>query len=765
MTGSALAQTHDAAPVLEEIVVTAEKREESLQKTPIAITALSSEQLAGVSQPENLNRLVPGLSIGQSGPSSQVYLRGVGNFGQNAFADPAVAFNMDGVYLSRFTGITGNFYDVARIEVLKGPQGTLYGRNATGGAINIVTNKPVHEFETGVGLDVGNYDLRKANGMINLPLSEEVAVRVAAQRSKRDGFQSDGYDDEDTRSARVGVLFEPSAGFELLVTGTYTDIGGKGAARVPVTSTGFVDDSDPWLGSSVAGPIALTGAAGPIPPPDFLTNGVNRANGYLDIQVRSITAQADAQLPMGALTIQANHMVTDNASRSYATGFLTWQDDTASQDSVEMRWAGDNGSLRWVGGLYYFAEEQKVKFWVDQGFLFSQTGYRLDKLDDRTLAAFGQLTYSVNDRVRLTGGARFTEEEKEVAGVIFNRQNNQALFPNTTCVQLYGTPPVFIGTVAAAIPQAALNGNGVAYPFPYCQDSITGDRSWNDFSWKGGIDYDLTDSSMMYLTVSRGFKAGGFFASGDHTDVGNTFEPEKLISYAFGSKSRFLGDRLQINAEAFYWDYDDHQENYLAPVFPSQNLASFNLITQTADARIYGLDVDLQALVTDNDDLSLKVQYLHAEYTQATFVVARPNGTPPSSACPAVQTNPTTFNLLCTGEQMPRSPTLSLSGDYHHSFDLGGAGTIVAGVNVQYSSSYWSAVDYNPLQKQDAFTIYGVDLSYVSPSEIFTITGYGDNLSDEAIYTSSFMYPNSNVAFNQLRAPRTYGVRLNVSFE
>jgi len=761
-------ETATSEGTLEEVIVTAERREESLQKTAIAITAIDAEALArsGVSQAEDLNRIVPGLGIAQGGSSTQVYVRGVGNYGTNALADPAVTFNMDNVYIGRFSGITGNFFDVSRVEVLKGPQGTLYGRNATGGAVNIVTNKPVHDFAAGVGIEGGNYSLARSSGFVNVPLGETMALRFAGQYTSRDGYQTEGtaYDDDQSYAGRLHFLYDPSDDISLLLTAGYLHLDGNGPAQIPVTSTGYVNPDDPWESLSTTAPVALLGAVSPFAPPDLVINGVTRDDGFLDISVKSFTAQIDGKVGAAArLTFIGNHMETRNKSKSYGPGFLFWQDDDARQDSMELRLGGESEALRWVTGLYYYKEQQSSKYWVDQGFLFNQTGDDLSALDDKTMAIFGETTFSITSRARLTAGVRLTNEQKTQDGQIFNRQGAA---PSSACNLLTGAPPVFIDTISAAIPQAAVNGNGVAYPFPFCRDVQSGSLTWNDLSWKVGADFDVSDSSMAYVTISRGFKAGGFFAAGDHAEIGNTFEPEKLTAYAIGSKNQFLGNRMRLNAEAFYWDYKDHQESYLSGLYPSTGSAVFGFVTQPADAEIYGLDVEFDALVTDADRIGVKAQYLHAEYTDAAFIVARPNTAPPISVCSSTQdpVNPTRYTLDCTGQQMPRSPDFSVTADYSHAFTFGGGARLTPGVRVQYSSDYWSAVDYNPLQKQDSYTMYGADISYEAADRKWSVTAYGSNLGNEDVYTNSFMYPATNVAMNALRAPRTYGARFQINF-
>src|SRR5687767_5424739 len=196
LPGAALAQApvQPSPGVLEEVVVTAQRREETLQKSSLSSQVLSDEELwrAGVAHSSDLNRLIPGIQIAGGGNAAQIYIRGVGDFAASPLSNPAVAVNVDGVYISRPQGVNSNFYDLARLEVLRGPQGTLYGRNASGGALNLVTNRPsLDGVEGWVGLGAGNYSLFEAQGAINVPLGETVAIRAAGNVVERDGYLSD----------------------------------------------------------------------------------------------------------------------------------------------------------------------------------------------------------------------------------------------------------------------------------------------------------------------------------------------------------------------------------------------------------------------------------------------------------------------------------------------------------------------------------------------------------------------------------------------
>ena len=211
---------------------TAQQREKKKQKAANAVSAVAGDTLtrSSVTQATDLTRLVPSIQVAPASALTQIYLRGVGTFGSNAFADQGVAFNLDGVYLSRPAAPAGLFYDLERIEVLKGPQGTLYGRNATGGAINVITAKPrLGELGGYANAEYGNYNALKGSAAVNVPLGEHAAFRLAGQYAKHDGYYSDGYDDEDTQAVRGQLKFDTGNGFSALFSADYAHVGGMGS--------------------------------------------------------------------------------------------------------------------------------------------------------------------------------------------------------------------------------------------------------------------------------------------------------------------------------------------------------------------------------------------------------------------------------------------------------------------------------------------------------------------------------------------------------
>lgn len=229
--GSASAEIETGEQGLQDIVVTAQRRSENVQRTALSVTAVTGETMTsrGVSQTEDLSRLTAGLQVQPSGgPYTTFAVRGVSQLGGNAFADPTVAVNLGGVYLATPTVIHGLYLDLDRVEILKGPQGTLYGRNATAGAINVIPVRPRFEFEGSLAADVGNYDRFNATGVLNIPISDNVAVRIAGQRVRRDGFMSDGTGDDKGEAVRASFLAEPTDNFSVLISFDWAHQGGKG---------------------------------------------------------------------------------------------------------------------------------------------------------------------------------------------------------------------------------------------------------------------------------------------------------------------------------------------------------------------------------------------------------------------------------------------------------------------------------------------------------------------------------------------------------
>lgn len=728
-----------------DIVVTASRREESSQKAALAIQVLSSDALdrANVTRPEDISAVAPGVQIATGGNYPQVYIRGVGNFATGGLAEGAVAFNVDGVYISRAQGVRGVMYDLERVEVLKGPQGTLYGRNASGGAINIITAKPKLEGVEGyIEGQLGNYDLAQGSAAINLPLSETIAVRAAGQIVERDGYLTDGYEDEKTQSARLQILWKPNSDFSLLLGGGYQHVGGNGAGGVVAPRL----PGSKFLGASEPAATAIYDAEPGIGP--LLTRP--GPGGFVDYTTWSVNAELNWNFGFANLTILPAYRDSSLHDFSFVPGFSVDNNVRSKQASVEARLGNSNSSLKWVVGGFFFDERQRS---TDGGpELIASQGPLTQIAEDyhakiRSYAIFGQATYSLTDTLRLTGGLRYTYERKNL---------DQNLITYSLPTQ---------GSVPPECPDGTTFDPNTPAPPRFCYRFIdmSGDDAsslkYNNVTFKAGAEYDLGPQSMAYGGVSTGFKSGGFYSA----PKPNTFAPEKLTAFELGVKNRFLDNRLQLNLEAFYWIYKDHQESSLGATSIPGFLA---LLTYNAGrAKSYGLELDTLFKATPNDELKLHVQYNKTKYDSFTYTGFGELVT----GCAV-----TGSTVDCSGKPLMRAPLWSGTAGYAHTFDLADGAEVRASFETQFSSSYYLTTDFLPAGQQKSFAIGNFDLSFTSANRRLVISAFVHNVWNELVYTqairSPFISSANTLADPQglftatVRPPRTFGGSIRANF-
>jgi len=730
----------DANGGIADIIVTAQRRQENLQKAALAVSALDSKALvnAGISQPQDLSKVVPALKLSTSGGAgTQVTVRGVGNFAGNPYAEPAVAINLDGIYMARSGGPNGLFYDLERVEVLKGPQGTLYGRNATAGALNIITRKPERDYAASGTLEAGNYDLWRGVLALNMPLGDMAAVRLSGTISRRDGYLSDGYLDDRTEGLRGQLLLEPNDRLSVLVMADYAHVGGKGPASVfsPYLA------SDPYTGPTKDGSneiarnvsLAITGGTNPNLLPQY------RTDGFVDVSNWGVSAKVDYRFDGASLTFLPAYRHSKSDYRHYSAGFPVASHEVSKATSLELRMASDDegGPFQWLVGGYYFNEDLGFSLFANQGVAFNRTE---PDLTTRSLAAFGQLSFSLSDTLRLTGGLRYTNEKKTQAG------RNGAPPPPV--------PDGFPGSGEDFYAQACTpydSGTGA------CYFRLAGRLKAEKLTWKAGVEYDAGPRSLLYAHVGTGFKAGGFFGSLEP----NTFRPELLTAWTIGSKNRFFDNSLQLNAEAFYWVYKNKQITHVGPIRPG----GFNLITENAGkAEIYGAEVELLWEPTRDDSFTANVQYLHSQYKDFTYTQTTVTG-PAQTACPVTPViGEQAVTVNCTGNTLPLSPRWTANLGYRHSFRFESGARVDAQVGTRIESKYWVGEEYLPGQLQRSVMVSNASLSWHAPADRFSISAFIDNIEDKAVKSAAFVQPVIGLPMVMLRPPRTYGVRLGFDF-
>lgn len=730
---------------LQDIVVTAQRRSENLQRAAIAVSAITGDALvsSGISDTASLGRVVPSLVVAPTGGSgTSFYIRGVGTLQGNAFGENPIAFNYAGVYVARPSAPVGTFYDLERVEVVKGPQGTLYGRNATGGAINVLPKRPdLNEFSGDLTAEYGNYDSKKVSGGINIPLGSSVALRVAGQVVDRDGYLSDGYSDEVGQAARLSLLFKPEGDWSALLVADYFHQGGKGVGGVLAPGAAFGNPSGYDYPGYAAPPLSARDGgsdprsiaallASPQPAGAFLANGFvepPKGDGYNDSRFYGVSATIEGNLDFGTLTVIPAYRRSEPNFRFYTFGFLGEAKETDDQMSLEVRFASKNDQrLRYVIGGYYFVEDQKAENRFRQGSI-SDVFFQPD-LTTESKAVFGQFTFDLLDRVRLVVGGRYTDETKKA----------------NTATQSFGPA----GLLFAGTNQSRQNVS--------------------KFTYKGGVEVDLGPQSLLYANIATGFKAGGFFVgTGD-----NSFAPETLTAYTVGSKNRFLGNRLQVNLEGFLWDYKDQQISFVGPVQTGPNIfVAGGKTVNAGKARFYGLEADVQFALTRADLFNFNVLFNHTNYSELQYVAISAGGSPLRNGCAvtADTSSPVTaparlFSVDCAGKPGINSPKWSGSASYEHTFELGSDLGLILGVRTRLSSSYFVQLEYLPEEKEGGYMQSDASLTLQGPGKRWSLTGFVNNIENTTINASTFVRPVLQTAYTVVAPPRTYGVRAGIRF-
>lgn len=719
-TGSEQAEKSNAEG-LGDIIVTASRRATSLQKESRIVSALGSDELrrAGVTDATSLAASVTGVTVALTGPLLQPSIRGIGDRTVTATGDQVIATSVDGVFHSRPYTASVAFYDLERVEILKGPQGTLYGRNATAGALNIITNKPNRELGGYLEGEYGNYNSKRFDGALNVPLGDSLAMRFAGHWEDRDGYLSDGYDDRNVAAGRLHILWNPSDRTSLLMSAEYSHQGGLGVASVPSPA---VFSGNPWTGPT--DPASLVLLTTSVPFGGLYAASLQR-DGFQDVDSTQISATLEHEFDWATLTVIPAYIHGHNKSLNYASGVVAFYADTVSDSySGEVRLSAPAGSsVEWVVGAYGSSESvhdiSQANVLVN-GITYSER----PNLDDDNWALFAEAKAPVLDRFRVIGGLRYTYEKKTTGGF-----SGQA--PSTPVTRL----PIVATTGAP----------------------IDGSLTVRRLNWRAGFEYDVAPASMLYATVATGFKAGGFFNSA----APNTYRPEKLTAYEVGIKNRFFDDKVQFNLEAFYWDYKDRQESFVSTVLP----AGVAIVTvNAASVTLKGANASLAVQVTQDDQITGEVEYLDTKYDSFVYnpVHLGPPGAPPVTGCPA--TAGALFDTVdCSGFGLARAPKWSGRVAYRHIQPLSNGSELELSVSGSFSSSYWLSNDFFTTLKENGYFSSDASLTWRSSENRYSITAFMKNIGDVAVYEMGTSTPFVvDVPYSRIRPPRTYGIRLRV---
>ena len=732
---------------LEEIVVTAQKREESLQDTPIAVTAYTAAALEnkGVGDISEVADFTPNLVFDTTSPVSGlssgavVFIRGIGNTDFSLTTDPGVGTYVDGVYMSRSAGGVLDVLDVERIEVLRGPQGTLFGRNTIGGAINITSRRPADAVEGKIALTAGNFSRQDIRAAIDIPFSETLRSTFAVSSKNRDGYVDrelvgDELGDEDKLALRGTVVFEPSETWDFHLSFDRTEIDEQSAAS---TLAGFTPGAG-TIGYALATfgdiPTGLADLAG------FVTDGADdksfgtgrngteleinglslasafRGDGY-DLKYTLAYRETEGQFFRDP--DNSPHAITETANPDYEH----------EQSSHELQLTGSalDDRLKYVAGLYYLEEEGTDNVFVsvflptpDLSGGFPAVISNFAQVDNSSEAVYLQATWDLTDIFAVTGGVRHTRDEKSFE------------YTQYIGADMNGGPlPFFPG---------AVNEDGVFAPglLPLVGNgSGSTSDAFEETTYKFGIDASLADGTLLYYSFSQGFKSGGFVLRYvEAVEDIRTFEPETVDSHEIGIKWQGFDDRVRLNVAAFYADYQNVQVTFFDSL-------GGPITANAGTVDITGLELELTALLANNLRLDMGYGYLDAEYDKIN---------------PIAGLSLTIDNAA----KLVNTPENSFSLGLEYTVPLA-ANELAFRVDYVYTDDIFNDSQNSPFLFQDAYDIWNASVRF-SLEESIDVVVFAKNLSDERYIESGDC--NFGLGFHEANynRPREYGVTFRYRF-
>ncbi|MDF7777213.1 TonB-dependent receptor [Sphingomonas sp. AOB5] len=715
-------ETEDASGISDIVVTASRTGETSAQSTPIAMSVFSADRLDGslVMNVKDLVAVVPSLNVAQVTASAVIYMRGIGSSNVFGGSDPSVTTQLDGVYIARAFGQFQDFADVERLEVLRGPQGTLYGRNAIGGTINIISRKPSNEFTGKAQVTLGSYEAVTLQGFVAGPIVRDVVqVSLAASYVRRgDYFDNIATGQPGTQNANRGgvrgqVRIVPAPGVELITRADWS----KGNERFDSYDHLLVQfrpggANGAPLANSIVGDyhrVALNS-------PQF-----NRTEFWGISQ--EATFDLSDQVALKSLTAyrRSSYNLRVDSDGTEILAAEAGQAEISRQFSQEFNLTYNSDRLSGVIGLFYFHDKTSTNLYANNyasPVLPAANAFRINTTPDsytRSLAAFAQATFKITPELGLTAGIRYTHDRKRI------EQNFQRI------------------SLATNLPTPG-------FPFVH-----TLERDFDAFTPKFGFDWQVTPNVLVYGSVTRGFKSGGtsIFAN-NPADL--SFAPEAIWSYEGGIKSDLLDRRLRINASVFRYDYTDLQvQSLVAPGVVA--------IRNAADARVTGAELEITAKPVEALTLTANYALLDAQY-QSFPTSSVPNQLVPFlTGDPRFNAGTRTYNA--TGNRLNAAPEHQLSGSAQLNFDVLNGKAFLRG---EYY--YQSRVFYDPSNAaifgQPGYSLINASIGWTSADKGWNIQLIGKNLTDEQYLIT--IAANGLVPAGLAGAPRTFALQVTKSW-
>ena len=783
--------------MIEEITVTARKRAENLQDVPAAVSAFSAADLQerGVENITEIARQTPNVTINETSGlvagSVQVFIRGIGN---DPGFDQGVGIYVDDVYLNRTSGALLEVYDVERIEVLKGPQGHLYGRNTIGGALKYVSREPDGEARGAIEAKVGSDSERKFKASFSGPLAQDrLYAGLAVSATDRDGYQTNRFDDgewgtKDSMAARASLIWDASDTLRIKLVGDY-----------------FKDDSRPLIPKRVAvqqaGPAGLgtfqalmstanlfvPGAAYLAPGEMLDTNidpdldSVNTAfleNGYNEFKIKSrgfaLTTDWDLNEAWSLKSVSTSRWLDNNTPYDFDGSDQQFIDTLIRAEArdfseeLQLNYSGDN--LNGVLGLYYLNGKQDWPTYTAQSArLRLTTSHVKDMTKDerklKSLSFYANLDWDLSEQWQVSFGGRYTKDDRtldQVATVTLTQHvaaflrlpglEQAPLLLSPLGAQILPNLPFFNFFLPHRDQRGNIIGRGNTETVTMYPEPKIGDEGWSEFTPSAKVRYRPNDNTILYAGVSTGFKSGGFDSRGELLNA-PTYKPETVTSYALGWKTTLADGSLRINAEGFFNDYSEKQLRSIALTDAGRLL---QVIDNVGDVESVGAEVEVLWLPpVEGLALNLNIGWLDSDIKEFTEVQNQASG--------PVEVNIADSNAL------GYAPKWNVQARAQYSFPLGGAGSLTFGADLAYRSEMYtnSPVDisdpFQLLTEAEANTTWNAFMTYRSEDERWRLTLEGKNLSDERTLQHTFQV--SNFILGGYSRGRTWGLTMAYDFQ
>jgi iron complex outermembrane recepter protein len=699
----------------EGYIVTAQRREQTIDSVPLAVTALSQDALdrAGVDGADGLIGLVPNFNYASSDASGRITIRGVGTESTAPGADPGVAFHVDGIYVPRFYGVEqAAFFDVQRVEVLRGPQGTFFGRNATGGVINVISAPPSDKKEMAFDVQLGSYRQVKSRLILGGGIGG-LRTRLSAQYERSDGMLKNVGANEDLMarddlSLRGQIGFDLGAKGEVTLRATYSHRGGEPGGQVPLeafnTADGIYFAPFVQMGVTRPGPYAgrYPGTNVALADP-FKTD---QTGSRTDISQWSFSGETKFDLSFADLKLIGSYADTEffvdgDADRSIANlaRFADEQDARSYSAEVQLL-SPKSSSLEWILGYYHLNDRVDRVLTVTAeptpAFCANPAGPRFAacvqvpfrnsfNFSTKSNAGFGQIAVPLTDKFKARLGARYTSDKRSEDRV--NRATNGVLSPRT------------IG------------------------------ETFNAWTGNAGLEYVL-DRGLIYANVSRGFKSGGFDAAGP-------YKPEKVNAFEAGARRRFDGG-FKLGLTGFYYDYGNQQLRFLV---------GQQIEVENADSTIWGVELEASAEPVKGFNLQGTLGYLNTK-------IDRFSGIDPIIPALGIRN--------AAGNKLSNSPELSGQIAISYDFVFPSGETLTPRVSTRYQGTQYRTPFNNALDRVGSHTRTDARLTYEDKDRRFTVEAFVENIEDDAIlsFVEAGSVFNGNIATGSYQAPRTFGLRI-----